>query len=923
VHFGGRSPGQAFEKTDDSTGAVTIRWIALVFAVVFARGAFAASAAVPIYIEDSHAGSFYWLAEHLDLDEECTLIHFDAHSDASAIFDSDELRSRLRRVGSWEERRQLLDRWRETGVVQCFNWIEPLMPAPISNLIWVRSERVGKARAGALAKEAAEYLDGQLEASPRSSGSLAKRCRVLGLGDLRANIKEGTPVVITIDLDYFAKVQPGARNAAFERMWKFVAGCRNLRAVTFAISRPYLSGDEQADALVRLALAASLSLPTARIQFEPFEKVGNDRSLRARELRKKNREVPSFGLTNASEELRALILANRDRINVSKDAAAWAKLLGQWENEAPTVRLAIKDHDPSTDNIWRVPVSEPVELELQTEPWDAAVRRVEWIAVAPENVRCNLTAERADEPGFARGAPPRPRWRETTLRSKDGALPIDALRDFFDRKTGCGAIRLKARAELNHHIRETPAIEIRRFAGSGFRAAIMEQFGLPYLFGSGEMRDGTSTGPETGWGADCANFVVYALRRQGRQIPWCNPKQLRKYLEPLVQNVEAGAVNVSEEDMAEGLVVHFGSHVAVVMEDRPPIGTLDRNDLVAHQLEGVPEMISLGELLAKRNNQRFDLLRVPHHQHQADLVVGGDVMLGRSVGEKIQAGADPFADIREDLDRAPWKFVNLECVVSDKGTATAEKPYCLRAPIQALGILTAARINAVGLANNHAGDFGSDALSDSIARLKQNDIAVVGAAETQELAYAPHFFTAHDGKRVGLIALSDLENQRGGPAVATAFDRERVAGAIAEARAGASFVLCFMHWGDENTPRVAERQRELARWLIDHEVDAVVGCHSHCLQPLDFYHGRPIIYSLGNLVFDGAQGLESWNQGALLEVAIGRTGTDEASIRLVPVRLDTRGFPHTADDDQALGKIPATTGAAFSRNRVQGASKKR
>jgi|GEM_PF-6855535 len=32
-----------------------------------------------------------------------------------------------------------------------------------------------------------------------------------------------------------------------------------------------------------------------------------------------------------------------------------------------------------------------------------------------------------------------------------------------------------------------------------------------------------------------------------------------------------------------------------------------------------------------------------------------------------------------------------------------------------------------------------------------------------------------------------------------------------------------MHWGDENSPRVTERQRELARWLIDHDVDAVAG----------------------------------------------------------------------------------------------------
>jgi hypothetical protein len=885
------------------------------------RGAAAAPITLPIYIEDSHAGSFYWLAEQLDLDEEYTLIHFDAHSDASAIFDSDKLRERLRRVASLEERRQLLERWRETGVIQCFNWIEPLMPAPISKMIWVPGRDVAKAKARELQHEAVDFFDGHLEAAPRDSGSFRERCLVMGFDQLRASLKEDGPVVITIDLDYFAGVPASAQAREFERVWKFVAGCRDLRAVTFAISRPYLSGHAQADALVRLALAASLSLPTARIQFEPFERVGNDRSLRARELRAKNHEVPAFDLTNASEELRALILANRERISVQKDAAGWARVLGEWQNDAPAVHLAVKDHEPSTDNIWRVPVSESVDVELQPAPWDAAVGRVEWIALTPENVRCNLTAERADEPGFASGAPPRPRWRETRLPDKDGALPIK-VRSFFDSKTGCGAIRLKARAEINHHIRETPAIEIRRFAGSGFRAAVMEQFGLPYLFGSGEMRDGTNTGPETGWGADCANFVVYALRRQGRQIPWSNPKQLKKYLEPVAQSTGAGEAKFSEEEIATGLVIHFGSHVAVVMEDKPPIGVLDRSDLVAHQLEGVPEILSLGELLAKRDNPRFDLLRVAHHQHQADLIVGGDVMLGRTVGEQVRAGVDPFAGIRRYLEGAPSRLVNLECVISDGGVATAGKPYCFRAPAEAASVLSSAGINSVGLANNHANDFGRDALLDSIVRLKANDVAVVGAAETPELSYAPHFFTARDGQKGAFIALTDVEDN-GNDAVALASDRDRVASAIAEARAAAGFVLCLMHWGDENTARVTERQRELARWLIDHDVDVVVGCHSHSLQPLDFYHGRPVVYSLGNLVFDGAPGLESWNRSGILEVDIGRRGTEEASIRLIPLRLDARGFPQAADNDQPRGKIPATAGAAFSRSRVQRDSKNR
>ncbi len=881
---------------------MTLRLLGFFLALAFARGALGVSPALPIYIEDSHAGSFYWLAQHLDLDEEITLIHFDAHSDASAIFDSDKLRERLRRVVSVEERRELLERWRQAGAVQCFNWIEPLMPAPFSNLIWVPKEKLRKPAAGALEKTAIEYLDGQLEASPRSAGSLAKRCRVLGLDELSANIKDGTPVVITIDLDYFAEVEAGARAAAFERMWKFVSGCRNLRAVTFAISRPYLVSDEQADALVRLALAASLSLPTARIQFEPFEKVGNDRSLRARELRAQKRDVPAFSLTNASEELRALLLANRERIAVQSDPPAWEKLLEQWESEAPAIHLAVKNHEPSTDNIWRVPVSEPVEVELRTEPWDAAVSRVEWIALTPEHVRCNLTAERADEIGFASGAPPRPRWRETKLRQDGGSLPIEALRTFFDRKTGCGAIRLQARVEINHHIRETPAIEVRRLAGSGFRAALTEQFGLPYLFGSGELRDGTNTGPETSWGADCANFLVYALRRQGRQMPWCNPRQLRKYLEPVRLKTGAGEAKFGDEDAAEGLVIHFGNHVAALLEDRPPLGTLDATDVVAHQLEGVPEMLSLGELLAKRNNPRFDLLRVTQRQPRPDLVVGGDVMLGRTVGEQIQAGADPFAGIRRYLDQAAWKFVNLECVISAKGLATAGKQHCFRAPAEATGVLIAVGINAVGLANNHAEDFGSEALIDSIRHLQANNIVAVGAAETADGAYAPQFFTTGDGRSAALLALTDVENEfsaKGG-IVATASNRERIARAVAEARARADFVFCLVHWGDENTRRVSEPQRSLARWLIDQGVDAVAGCHSHSIQPLDFYHARPVVYSLGNLVFDGAPNLESWNRGELLEVGLGGRGR-ESSIRLIPVRLDARGFPQvTSEAEEAL-----------------------
>jgi poly-gamma-glutamate capsule biosynthesis protein CapA/YwtB (metallophosphatase superfamily) len=861
---------------------VNWRWIAVALFAAGLRFAPAGPITLPIYIEDNHAGSFYWLAEHLDLDEEYTLIHFDAHTDASGIFDSDQIRERLRRVSSLEERHQLLERWREIGAIQCYNWIEPLMPAPISRVLWVhRGRRTGDER------EAREQLDGHLEAAPRVAGSFRDRYSTIEFDRLPSELKDSRPVIVTIDLDYFADVPVDRRRAEFERVWKFVTEYRNLRAVTIAISRPYLKSAEQADDLVGRALAASLSLPTASIQFEPFGGIGADRSLRAMEFQKRKEQVPGFQLAAASEKVRGLLLANRERIAVRTNSEAWEQQLEEWTKEAPAVELTVRGHQPSTDFVWRVPAEEDAQIELTSE---AAFRRIEWIALTPEYSRCNLTTDRGEGTGFAIGAPPRPRWKEIKLPGKDRALSLGVARRVTAPEIG--AIRVKARVEIEGHVRETPAIEVRRFEGTGFRAALTEQFGLPYLFGSGELRAHGETGPETGFGADCANFVVYALRRQGYAVPWSNPRQLKKYLELVSEKVRPGECVLDEQTIAAGLIVHLGSHVAAVMEDRPPLGVLDANDKVAHQLEGVPEILSLGRLLASRKMERFDLWRVPNRGDQIDLLVGGDIMLGRTVGTEIERGTDPLGGIRTLLDRASARLVNLECVLSDKGEAIAGKRYCLRAPLDAVGVLTAARINAVSLANNHAADFGSVALFDAIERLHAKEIAAIGAGETPDRAYAPYFFTTPAGTKAAVIALNDVEENS--DAVASMRDRERVAAALALARKSASFVLVFMHWGDEQTNGVTERQRELARWLIDHGADAIAGSHPHCLQPFDSYRGRPIIYSLGNLVFDGAPTLPSWSRGQLVTFDLGGI---RPSFHLVPVQLDARGFPQALDSE--------------------------
>jgi hypothetical protein len=176
---------------------------------------------LPIYIEDNHAGTFYWLAETVDLDQSYTLVLFDAHSDASGIFDSDKIRHALRNVTSAHDRRTLLDHWRSKGTVQCFNWIEPLMPAPIEKVIWVPAEKLSESQIREHRQKATALLDGHLEAAPRKSESLRDAYVVSDFEHLRKQIEPNQRLIVTIDLDYFGGMAAAEREQAFARIWNF------------------------------------------------------------------------------------------------------------------------------------------------------------------------------------------------------------------------------------------------------------------------------------------------------------------------------------------------------------------------------------------------------------------------------------------------------------------------------------------------------------------------------------------------------------------------------------------------------------------------------------------------------------------------------------------------------------------------------
>ncbi|PYI98868.1 MAG: hypothetical protein DME98_02780 [Verrucomicrobia bacterium] len=259
-----------------------------------------------------------------------------------------------------------------------------------------------------------------------------------------------------------------------------------------------------------------------------------------------------------------------------------------------------------------------------------------------------------------------------------------------------------------------------------------------------------------------------------------------------------------------------------------------RNRKSCAPLAGAPEIVALGELLRERRKNRFDLLRVPPPKTAATLVFGGDVILGRSCAAKIGNGIDPFVGIRAVLVGASFAATNLECTISNLGYSTQR--YAFRAPARSAQLLRAAGFQAMGLANNHALDFGTAALRDCAASLSGEKIEPVGLGTPTGNACAPSFFSVRDRKKIAVLAISDV-GPAAGSEIAAASDRVCLSGAIASARSRASLVGCMVHWGIENTANITDEQRELARWLVDHGVDLVVGSHPHRVQPLELEIG--------------------------------------------------------------------------------------
>ncbi len=251
------------------------------------------------------------------------------------------------------------------------------------------------------------------------------------------------------------------------------------------------------------------------------------------------------------------------------------------------------------------------------------------------------------------------------------------------------------------------------------------------------------------------------------------------------------------------------------------------------------------------------------------LCFGGDIMLNQ-----VSVKAKPLSRLANIFGAADLAFGNLEVPLTDSKTPTTRKTaeelrnrdqYILKADPRHIGDLKASNIRMVALGNNHALDYGPKGLYEIQAALTKAGIAYAGAGPNADRAMSPAFVSRGKTKIALLSVLAFMS--RGGlwkcsPATAksagigvlsfggsiNAAAKQKLKGWIGRAKQKSDVVVVALHWGLERKTLPTSYQVALGRACVESGADVVWGHHPHVLQGAEVFRGKPILYSMGNLV---------------------------------------------------------------------------
>lgn len=247
------------------------------------------------------------------------------------------------------------------------------------------------------------------------------------------------------------------------------------------------------------------------------------------------------------------------------------------------------------------------------------------------------------------------------------------------------------------------------------------------------------------------------------------------------------------------------------------------------------------------------------------LIAVGDIMMGRSVGKRLEDSPNgydaAFINVSDILNSGDVTFANLEApMTTNLHSLSKNNKIILKCSPDCIGAIKSAGFDILSLANNHMMDYYDNGLFDTIGLLDKNGIGHSGAGSNLDDARKP-VILEKNGVKIGFISYTDMAyTYPGNPSINYSADDDRAGLAprryelikedIDKLRPNVDLVAVSLHWGVEETFKITPEMVDFAHKLIDDGADMILGHHPHQFQGIEVYKQKPIIYSMGNFIFD-------------------------------------------------------------------------
>mgnify|MGYP001028726571 CR=1 FL=1 len=237
------------------------------------------------------------------------------------------------------------------------------------------------------------------------------------------------------------------------------------------------------------------------------------------------------------------------------------------------------------------------------------------------------------------------------------------------------------------------------------------------------------------------------------------------------------------------------------------------------------------------------------------LVMVGDALFHTALYEdgKTENGYDfkeMLSFMKPIISSYDLAFYNQESILGGSDLGLSSYPR-FNSPYEVGDAFLDAGFNMVSLANNHTLDRGEEAILNSVSYWKKKGIMYHGSASSWDDRNQVKVMEKN-GIRYVLLSYTDYTNDIPVPVgqeyLVNVYSEEQVKKDIEAIRNQTDVILVAMHFGEEYSFEVTERQRQIAEFLASQGVTIVIGHHPHVVQPVEMIENTLVIYSLGNFI---------------------------------------------------------------------------